>query len=83
MIPHPRPLGIQNAIVGRVPEAAGGCHHVLAEDSLELRSDPEHRVARLLVQGVCLELDTDAVPHLESMAQHEELGLAVHPCPLK
>ena len=58
-------------------EATIGHDHVVAEDSLEGRADPEQRGARLLVERIGLELDPVRAEPLEAMLELEELGLAV------
>ena len=55
-----RPLVVDDAVVGRVPDAVAGHDHVVPEDALERRADPEERRPRRLVERVGLELDPAA-----------------------
>lgn len=48
-----------------------------AEGSFFFRAEAKNRIARFLVEGVGLELDTDASPDLEGVAQHEIFRLGV------
>ena len=64
-----RPLVVDHAVPGGVPDAAAGHDHVLAEDPLERRADAEQGRPRLLVVRVGLELDPPAAERLERVAR--------------
>src|SRR5439155_7124115 len=57
---HRRPLGIDHAVIHRVPDTAARGDHVIAERAFLLGADAQNGLARTLVQRVRLELDADA-----------------------
>ena len=64
---HGRPLIIDEREPGVVAVWAAARQHLLPRDAFKLRADTQHRVARLLVARICLQLDAPAPEHLETM----------------
>ena len=52
--------------------------HVLAQGAFIGRADPLEGVLGLLVPVMGLELDPDAAERLESVGEHQKLGLGIH-----
>src|SRR5207249_3514780 len=74
---HRRPLGIDDAVIHRVPDTAARGDHVIAERAFLLGADAQNGLARTLVQRVRLDLDADAAQRLESVPQHQVFRLGV------
>src|SRR3990170_6655167 len=75
---HRRPLVVNDAEVHRIPDASAGQNHVMAEDALLFRPNPQEGLSGSLIQRVGLELHTDAAERPEGVAQQEILRLGVH-----
>src|ERR1700684_3667107 len=71
---HFGPLAIQNAEVDGVAYAAGGRDQMAAKRAFFFGADAENRIARLLIERVCLQLDSHAFPDFEGVPQHEIFG---------
>src|ERR1700736_1038071 len=71
---HARPFRIQNAEVDRIAKAATPGDQVLPERSFFHCADPADRITRALVEGVSLELDTNATENLKRVTKHQVLG---------
>src|SRR6185295_13292348 len=74
---HTRPFRIENAEVDTVAEAAAPHDHMLPQRAFLRHADPADRVAGTLIQGVRLELDSNAPESLECVTQHQVLGLRI------
>src|SRR5262245_23260228 len=79
---HARPLRIDHAEPDAMPDPAGGRDDVVAERPLLLAADPQHRVTRLLVERVGLQLHPHAAERLEGVPQHQILRLSIDWRPL-
>src|SRR5689334_5426155 len=68
---HFGPLGVQDAEVNRMPEAASGRDHVIPERAFLTRADAEDCRARAFVERIRFQLDANAAELLEGVLQQQ------------
>ncbi len=69
---HFGPFALENAEVDGVAYAAGGRDQVLTQGAFFFCADAKNSVARLLIEGVGLQFDADAVADFEGVLKHQE-----------
>src|SRR6185437_1536085 len=68
---HIGPFGVKDAEVDRMPEAASGRDHVIAEGAFLTRADAEDCRAGTFVERIRFQLDPNAAELLEGVLQQQ------------